>query len=153
MKKIGIGIGIFVFLFVLLGCVRTWYLESKPEQQVFQHGKVPKGMPDGFYRGSVGNWKLPWQGKTFDRKNHTGANVVFWSGKKRERFPFKTYIGKGLRDTNVSVIKIDYSSSDLFVRLITDEIVEVAPGKFLGKAHLTLIPGLPFTVAYFELRK
>ena len=153
MKRfIFIAFGVVLF-FIVLGFLRTWFLESKSQQRLFVSGKVPKVMPNGFYKGSV-SVKTPWLGKTFERKSASGKNVFFWNGKRQERFSFNTYSGQGLKDKNLKVIKIDYSHSDTWwVRYVLDEIVEVAPGKLLGKAHIRIIPGLPFTIAYFELKK
>ena len=104
-------------------------------------------------------------GRGMVKVNSTGINL-FYDKKARhntapgssaqvERYPFKTYAGKGLRDKKLDVLKIDYNvdGNPFWLRLIVDEIVEVTPGKYLGKMHIKLIPGFPFTVLYFELKK
>ena len=70
-------------------------------------------------------------------------------------YPFKTYFGPGLRDHGVETMKIDYQlpTVPFYARPILDEIVEVSPGKYLGKIHYRLIPGFPFTIGYFWLEK
>ena len=80
---------------------------------------------------------------------------MFNFGKRTEElYPFKTYIGKGLQDKKINVIKIDYAQSDpWWVTYVLDEIVEIGPQTYLGKVHLTIIPGIPFTVGFFRLQK
>jgi hypothetical protein len=100
---------------------------------------------------------LPWLGKSFDATARTGDNVFkdnTWS-KATEKFgwpeyrvqdqpgvvrvfPFRTYVGPGIEDPDVKVLKIDYSDSPnpLPVRRIVDEVVELPGGYILGKAHM-----------------
>jgi hypothetical protein len=102
---------------------------------------------------------LPWLGKTFDAGKAAGDNVFRdnawskatgrfgWPGyrvpsddpKHTVRvFPFKTYVGPGIEDPDVQVLKIDYtdSSNPLPVRRVVDEVVELPGGYVLGKAHM-----------------
>lgn len=157
MKWVWIIIGTFliiVLLFINFGVVRSMQVQSSGNQKIFSEGKVPQILPDGFYKGSVGDFATPWLGKKFDRAASTGINVFLENGKIKEAFPFKTYIGKGLQDKNLSVIKIDYSKSEpWWVRFVIDEIVEIKPNVFLGKVHIIFIPGLPFTIGYFRLEQ
>jgi hypothetical protein len=54
------------------------------------------------------------------------------------------------------VLKIDYdldSNPRLSIRRVLDELVQVAPGEYLGKAHLRWWWGAWQTVAFFTLRK
>lgn len=128
----------------------NFFLNSS-NQKLFLSGKVPNPKPNGFYRGSLKRLKTPWQGKKFDEGTSTGINLI--NGK--EVYPFKTYVGKGLKDKNLNVLKIDYNTPEnpFWVRLILDEIVQISPNKYLGKVHLKIIPGLPFTLGYFNLEK
>jgi len=116
---------------------------------------------------------LWWLGKTFDAARERGENRfdrrfravrrVLWplyrglrehpAGELRG-FSFRTWIGSGVRDPDRSVLKIDYSGepNPLAVRRVLDELVQIAPGYFLGKAHL-LLPGSRWhTVAFFALQ-
>lgn len=102
---------------------------------------------------------LPWLGKTFDAGKATGDNVFHdnawskatgklgWPGYRVPSndpkgtvrvFPFKTYVGPGIDDPDVQVLKIDYTESPnpLPVRRVVDELVELPGGYFLGKAHM-----------------
>lgn len=119
----------------------------------FRHGIVPKQAPDGFYQGHVAGYKGGWRGKRFDPTKLSGVNVFESSGRTEDRYPFRTYVDMGLKDPN-QVIKIDYNLAEnpWWLRLILDEIVEVEPNHFLGKLQLRL-PGVSFTLGYFELQK
>ncbi|TSC66197.1 MAG: hypothetical protein CEO21_242, partial [Microgenomates group bacterium Gr01-1014_80] len=81
-----------------------------------------------------------------------GINIFKDTDGNQERYPFKTYTGKGLQD-NKEVLKIDYSANKdpWWLRFILDEIVETAPGKYLGKVHIQVLPGTGFSLGYFKL--
>jgi hypothetical protein len=102
---------------------------------------------------------LPWLGKSFDAAAQTGDNVFLdnaWSkatgklGWPEYRiptdglagtvrvFPFRTFVGRGIEDPDVDVLKIHYADSPnpLPVRRIVDEAVELPGGYLLGKAHM-----------------
>ncbi len=118
--------------------------------QEFANGKVPSPLPNGFYKGSV-SFKTSWQGKKFNAKNSTGINLI----NDQEKYPFKTYIGKGIADRNLDVLKIDYNipQNPWYLRFILDEIVETSPGHYLGKVHIKLFPSLGLTLGFFRLEK
>lgn len=152
-------LGIFALFLIILGIAilfgiwRTWKVQNNPLQQKFLKGKVPSGL-NGFYRGSVTGLKTNWQGKKIDSANSTGINIFKEADDSKERYPFKIYTGKGLQD-NRDVLKVDYSSNKepWWLRFILDELVETSPGKYLGKVHVQLLPGIGFTLGYFELEK
>jgi hypothetical protein len=147
---------VFLLIVGLLFLFRTLYVQVKPQQKEFMSGEVPKKMPDGFYNGSVGLSQTAWLGKRFNAEKQAGINKFKnEDGDIVEVFPFVTYIGKGLIDKEKDVIKIDYSKnrSPWWIRFILDEIIEVGPGSYLGKVHINIIPGMPFTVGYFRLTK
>lgn len=146
---------IFLLIAVLFGIFRTMQVQSKPQQREFLNGKVPKVLPNGFYKGTVTGLNTTWQGKKFDASRSAGINVFKNNKTTTEQFPFKTYVGKGVQDTDVNVLKIDYSDNKnpWWLEYILDEVVEVSPGKYLGKVHITFIPGIPFTMGYFRLEK
>jgi hypothetical protein len=113
-------------------------------------------MPDGFYKGSIGDIKVPWMGKRFDSKKSRGINrFVDEKGKSNEKYPFTTYVGNGLQDKDFKVFKIDYgvNKSPWWIKYILDEVVETASGQYLGKVHVTILPGIPLTLGYFRLEK
>ncbi len=138
--------------FVVWGLVQTYKADHSPNQKLFLSGHVPNPLPEGFYKGNnfTGIGK-DWQGKSFDRTRQTGINQ-FSDG---QRYTFKTYEAHGLRDKQLNILKIDYNQpgNPWWLHFIVDEIVETSPGHYLGKVHLKVIPGLPFTLTYFELTK
>ncbi len=100
---------------------------------------------------------MPWLGKRFDAETATGDNVMlpsarlpaklFWpsyrfrslGGGRYAAFRFRTYAGAGAVDGERRVLKIDYDwdeNPSLLIRDILDELVQVVPGVFLGKALL-----------------
>lgn len=141
-----------LIFFILCGVVRTQLEEASPNQSLFTKGSVTN-LPDGFYKGHIDYIKVPWKGKKFDATAKTGINI--FGENNSEKYPFTFYIGKGLRDTKKDVIKIDYTvkGNPFWMRFILDEITEYAPGKYIGKLHLRLVPFLPITLGYFYLEK
>jgi hypothetical protein len=150
MKFLWILLGI-LGLFLLFGLLRTWQTQTSANQAKFKAGKLPTEPLDGFYKGTVTNYHGEWRGKTFDASHNKGINS-FGEG---EKYPFRTYTGVGLRDKDLQVFKIDYnvSGNPFWVRRVLDEVVETAPGKYLGKIHVRILPGLHFATGYFTLEK
>lgn len=146
---------IIILLSIILGVViagfyRTWQVQHDQRQQIFLKGTLPHPSPDGFYQGEI-SLKTSWKGKKFDPKNGRGINLYG----QAEKFPFKTYQGKGLTDKNLDVLKIDYNiaGNPFWLRFVLDEIVQVGPNEYLGKMHFRIIPGSPFSITYFWLKK
>ena len=150
--KIVIGIAIIL---LVVGVGRTWQVEQRENQTLFLAGAAPQSPLDGLYRGSVPGQSVSWLGKKFNAADSTGINVFDKEGAQVERYPFKTSVTKGIRDTELDVLAIDYniSGNPFWLRPILDEVVEVEPGKYLGKLHVRLIWGYPFTLGFFELTK
>jgi len=148
-------IDFLVFGLVMLLVLRSYQVQNKVEQKEFLSGTVPTALPEGFYKGSVGAIKVSWAGKKFDATNSAGINVFNDNGKTSEAYRFAMYIAKGLQEKDKNVLRIDYSQNErpLWLRFFVDEIVEVAPGKFLGKIHLHVINGFPLTLGLFRLEK
>lgn len=145
----------FLIIALLALWLRTWHIKYEPNQQEFLRGNLPNPKPDGFYQGSVG-FDVSWMGKKFDAQNDAGINVFKdKKGNQTEKYPFKTWVGKGLFDPYSFVLKIDYDvkGNPFWVRWILDEIVQVGPNEYLGKVQLRIIPSFPFSVLYFELKK
>ncbi len=134
-----------------LGTIRSYMVAHSPSEKIFLAGTVPSPLPNGFYKGAVNAPKMGWRGKTFEASSSTGFNNIG----DQEKYPFKTYLGKGLQDKGLEVLKIDYdiSKNPFYIRLIVDEIVQTAPNKYLGKVHLKLPLGLNFALGYFSLQK
>ena len=152
---------VILFVILLFGFCCTWVVEHSYNQKQFLAGTAPNPTPDGLYSGTVPGHTVSWLGKKFNAASSTGINV-FDDGKdtngniiQGERYPFKTSYVKGSRDKNLDVLAIDYNiaTNPFWLRLILDEIVQVAPGQYLGKLEVRIIPRFPFTLAFFELKK
>ena len=68
---------------------------------------------------------------------------------------FDTRVGRGYRDKDIDVLKLDYDSDEnpFLIRIILDEVVEIAADELLGKVHLKVFPRYYATIGYFGLRK
>lgn len=149
---------VFIVIVVALlgGFVRTWQLEHRIEQAKFLSGHLPSPSLDGEYKGSVPGYIFSWIGKKFDLVNSKGINIFDeGAGETSLKYEFKTSTGHGITDKKFEVLKIDYDlkSNPFWLRRVLDEVVEISPGVYLGKMHIRIIPGYPFTLAYFDLRK
>jgi hypothetical protein len=121
--------------------------------------------------GALGRVYMPWRGKVFDATAQGGGNLFTARSKRLIRpfdpavrddrpglvsaYPFATSSGLGVIDHDREVLKIDYDlPTNRFgpLRRVLDELVEVAPGYYLGKAHLR-VRGHWRTVAYFALQR
>ncbi len=119
--------------------------------------------------GAVGRLYMPWRGKVFDAAQQSGCNLFTAASKPLIRpfdpavrddrsglvraYPFRTGVGAGVIDRDRQVLKIDYdlpANPFGLIRRVLDELVELAPGYYLGKAHLR-VRGHWRTVAYFTL--
>jgi hypothetical protein len=78
-----------------------------------------------------------------DQEGHTRA------------YYFKTYVGKGEKDGDTDVFKLDYDMPEnpFWIRAILDEVVEISPGRYLGKIHVKVLPGVYVSVGYFGLKE
>jgi hypothetical protein len=136
---------------IAFGLARTWQVGRDPLNAAFRAGIVPSPALDGPYHGSVPGHTVSWLGKKMNAADNAGINV-FTDG---DKYPFATSVGAGLRDTDIQVLKIQYDvpGNPWWLRLVLDEMVQVAPGKYLGKVNLQIVPGMPFTIGYFRLEK
>jgi len=116
---------------------------------------------------------MPWKGKIFDAAHASGDNIftrdslflapIWWplyrgyrdeSAEKYRAFTFRTHIAPGLADPDRQVLKLDYNlegNPSFTVRRVLDELVQVEPALYLGKAHLKWWWGKWQLVAYFSL--
>jgi hypothetical protein len=150
------GIGLIVVGLLAIGEFRTWQVQNSGQQKVFLAGRLPATAPNGFYAGSVpGISNSSWQGKRFDSATASGINIFLEKGSAIAQYPFKTAIGRGARDPEKMVFQIKYDNpkNPWWVRIFLDEVVEVKPNLFLGKLNIKLIPGRPYQITFFELRK
>ena len=144
---------------VLLGAlvalfVRTHQVEKMPEQAEFLKGTVPHPLPVGPLHGTVVGLKKPpldWSGKVFDAGG-TGRNRFTVHGTDMEKYAFRLVPSRGIRDAR-DVIRIDYDipGNSWWMRKVLDEIVQTGPNTYLGKAHVRILPGIPFTLGFFRL--
>ena len=141
---------------ILSGFLRTWQIQNDEREKIFLAGTVPNPVLDGLYYGAVPGHTVSWLGKKFYAAREKGINV-FSDGKggEVEQYPFVTSVGKGLHEKNLDVLKIDYDipGNPVWLRLVVDEVVQVAPGWYLGKLEARMIPGYPFALTYFELKQ
>jgi hypothetical protein len=140
-------------LYILVGSVLTIISKLDSRQFQFTKGGLPSEPLNGNYSGSA-LFQANWRGKYFNSADQTGLNNFQIGESVYQQFKFKTYVGKGLLDDK-EVLKIDYDlpENPFFVRWVVDEIVEVERGKYLGKAHVRVLPFMPFTIIYFSLEK
>jgi hypothetical protein len=130
-------------------------------------------LSDPLLRAVARAW-MPWIGKRFHPADQTGDNLLVRSARVPARvlwpsyrlddagdgryaaFRFRTYTSPGKLDPDIETLKIDYDSDDnpgFLIRNILDELVEVAPGDYLGKVLLRRRPGADWhLVGYFSLR-
>ncbi len=115
---------------------------------------------------------MPWQGKVFDPDAMTGVNrflpnsripmkVVFptytpetVTVSKIEAFPFRNRVAPGAVDPDLETFKIDYdfdANPGFLIRRILDEVVQIAPGRLLGKI-LFRVGDRFHLIGYFALR-
>jgi hypothetical protein len=110
---------------------------------------------DTFAQWLAARW-MPWQGKIFDTREQSGVNRFVQAPASRlalktvfpgytpekttedhiEAFPFRTRVAPGEVDREVAVLKIDYdfeANPNFLIRRILDELVQIAPGRYLGK--------------------
>lgn len=149
---------IIIFLVLIIaGFILTQKNQRHVYQKEFLSGKMPEILPDGFFKGTAPHgYYGSWRGKKIDAKTATGTNVFFTAGRGEEdKYHFKIYKDKGLEASGLTALFMDYAlpENPFWARPILDEMVEIAPGKYLGKIHLRLIPGFPFTLGYFRLEK
>ena len=110
-----------------------------------QAGPLPDGDSAGtavFFPGSAINdvtqrlAALIWQGKVFDTANGILVNKVLGFRAVKA----KVYYGESLLDGRQSII-IDYSKTSLLFSAVRDEIREVSPGLYLGRAYVRTLLG------------
>ncbi|HXJ66518.1 MAG TPA: hypothetical protein VNN79_22390, partial [Actinomycetota bacterium] len=71
-----------------------------------------------------------------------------------EAFPFRNRVAPGAVDPDLETFKIDYdfdANPDFLIRRILDEVVQIAPGRLLGKI-LFRVSGRFHLIGYFSLR-
>ena len=179
MTLVWIAIGLAAALAVWLGyfSLLSYLVRTSERQRQFETADGLPQPPDGFYKGTahlLGGGPVPWLGKSFVRTEELGFNIFTPAGASMLKvltplyklfevnadgttraFNFRTSRGTGLKDTAIQVIKLDYDSPEnpFLIRIILDEIVQTAPGEYLGKVHMKVFPGYFATIGFFGLRK
>ena len=157
----GIGVKVGGILFLLLvvstlvvGVVWQTSIRRSPLQKAFESGHVPKPLPNGFYKGTI-PLRTSWRGKFFDSTSNTGRNAFLLNDNMEYKYHFTTSVEKGIKDKKVDVLRLEYNvvGNHPLLKLVTDEITEDAPGHYVGKTHIFIPPGIPFTVVFFELER
>jgi hypothetical protein len=160
----------------ILGSLTTLLIERSPYQQTFVAGRAPDPLPEGFHPGEAHvlfDKQTPWLGKSFDAQNQIGFNLFTPLGARvlkvasplyrkfsvneegnTRAYYFKTSVGKGQKDANTDVLKLDYDRPEnpFWIRAILDEVVEIAPQQYLGKIHVKVLPGFFISIGYFGLK-
>lgn len=168
-------VALLIAALLIIGSLITLLIERSPYQRQFAQGRVPAPLPQGFHPGVahvLWDKQTPWLGKYFDRQQQLGHNIFTPLGVRILKFAspfyrqfsrnedgntrayyFKTWVGKGKKDGALDVLKLDYAMPEnpLFIRIILDELVEIAPQQYLGKIHVKLLPGFWISIGYFGL--
>lgn len=142
-----------VVAFFFMGFLRTWQTQHNRKQAQFLKGTPV--FPSGDYKGSYRGYTGPWRGKQFNAKEKTGRNIFNVGEKVFFLYPFAFSTGQGFIDKEIETVRLEYNipGNPWWLRPVLDEIMEVEKGRFLGKVHFRLLPGLSFTLGYFWLQK
>jgi hypothetical protein len=120
----------------------------------------------------LGSLWMPWQGKAFSPSSAAGVNRLTTNAKlplkalfpsytpeeltqeNIDAFSFRTRVAPGAIDPDVQVLKIDYDFEDNpgLIRRILDELVQIGPGRYLGKILLR-VRGEFRPIGFFALRQ
>lgn len=118
-------------------------------------GEIPDGesqgkaiMLPGTITGKLlsGIANLVWKGKVFDRANGCLVNKILGMRIVKAQ----VFHGESWKDGNQSIV-IDYAKTSLLAFFIRDEIRQVQPGLYLGKAFIRLPFGWRFSALFFAL--
>lgn len=172
-----LGFIFFLIILFFIALAINGRVQRLMYEESFVRGKVPDPSPDGVQQGSAHilyGAQIGWKGKRFNVQQGTGINILTGTGqrlasiftpryKKFEKQPdgafaayeFTTSVGPGLKNPQHQVLRLTYNSeaNPGIIRLIEDEVVEIDPGRYLGKIHLQVLPGLYWTIGYFALQK
>ncbi|MCB9561682.1 MAG: hypothetical protein H6708_14860 [Kofleriaceae bacterium] len=127
-------------------------LDGSPRCRMLAVRGLDHGAAGGAIRGLAAARFFPWAGKSFEARGDdagTGINRVRLAGTRRW-FPFETRVEASAID-GAPCILLDYdlAANPKPIRMIRDELREVAPGLFLGPAMLDTGKGDPRLVLFF----
>ena len=127
-------------------------LDGSPVCRMLSVRGLDRGAAFSLLRGFARSEVFPWAGKSFQAASDaagTGINRVRLAGTRRW-FPFQTRVEPSAID-GAPCILLDYDleANPKPIRMIRDELREVAPGLFLGPAMLDTGKGEPRLVLFF----
>ncbi len=127
-------------------------LDGSPRCRMLSVRGLDRGAPFNGLRRFAASEAFPWAGKSFEASADgagTGINRVRWFGGKRW-FPFETRVEPSAIDGAPSILlDYDLAANPGPIRMIRDELREVAPGLFLGPAMLDTKKSAPKLVLFF----
>lgn len=146
---------VLVVLILIVGFYRTWRTNSSPDQKIFTDSEPLNPAPSGYYSLSIGDYSGFWKAKIFVSSRDEGVNVLHRYGKDEERYPFRTYLSKGIHEPELEVLKVDYNmpGNSFWLKPFLEEIVKTGEGEYLGKMSYQFLPGFPFALGFYHLRE
>ncbi len=127
-------------------------LDGSPTCRMLSIRGLDKGAPFAALRKFAAASFFPWAGKSFEAKSDgegTGINRIRLGGGKTW-FPFQTRIEPSAIDGAPCILlDYDHAPNPKPIRMIRDELREVAPGLFLGPAMLDRGKGDPTLILFF----
>jgi hypothetical protein len=127
-------------------------LDGSPICRMLAVRGLDSGVAAGVIRGFAASSAFPWAGKSFDATSDgdgKGINRVRLAGTRRW-FPFTTRVEPSAIDGAPCILlDYDHSVNPKPIRMIRDELREVAPGLFLGPAMLDTKNSAPKLVLFF----
>lgn len=147
----------FIVIFLLIGFITTLLVQKSDTQKQFLSGHQPNPLPNGMYNGSTDLYHGQWSGKKFNDITMTGANEFTILEETTDQYPFRMYYAEGLKDKDLSVLRLDYDivGNPLWARGVVDELVQVdrSGNKYIGKINYELPFNIVFTIGFFTLEK
>jgi hypothetical protein len=127
-------------------------LDGSPVCRMLSIRRLDRGPVASALRGFARSGAFPWAGKSFSAASDgegTGINRVRLAGTRRW-FPFQTRVEPSAIDGDACIL-LDYDlpENPKPIRMIRDELREVAPGLFLGPAMLDTGKGDPRLILFF----
>jgi hypothetical protein len=127
-------------------------LDGSPVCRMLSVRGLDRGAVFGALRTISRSGAFPWAGKSFVASSDaegTGINRVRLAGTRRW-FPFHTRVEPSAIDGDACILlDYDLSENPKPIRMIRDELREVAPGLFLGPAMLDTGKGDPRLILFF----
>lgn len=127
-------------------------LDGSPVCRMLAIRGIDQGPIASVIRGFAAASFFPWAGKSFEARSDgegTGINRIRLGGGQRW-FPFQTRVEPSAIDGAPCILlDYDHAPNPKPIRMIRDELREVAPGLFLGPAMLDTGKGDPKLILFF----